>query len=73
MVSCNKFWQDIEGALERATSFADNTTDVTVIEANLKEQQRLKSGMDMLQKEVVTQYLAEIITFNNFSINTKGC
>ncbi|XP_009381001.2 protein NETWORKED 1B-like [Musa acuminata AAA Group] len=52
-VPSSQAFKDIEGALERATSFADNTTDVTVIEANLKEQQRLKSGMDMLQKELL--------------------
>lgn len=45
-------WQDGEGALEQQTSFADNTTDIASIEEHFKKQQKLKSGIDMLQKEV---------------------
>lgn len=43
------FFQDSEGALDQQ---ADSITDIADIEEHFKEQQKLMSGIGMLQKEV---------------------
>lgn len=45
-------FQDTENALGQQTKFSDNITDITNIEEHFKEQQKLMSGIGMLQKEV---------------------
>ncbi|WOL09418.1 sporulation-specific protein 15-like [Canna indica] len=51
-LSSSPDFKDAEGAPAQKTSFTDNITDIAGIEEHFKEQQRLKSGIDMLQKEL---------------------
>ncbi|XP_074581323.1 uncharacterized protein LOC141837851 [Curcuma longa] len=44
--------KDTESALGQQTKFTDNVTDITDIEEHFKEQQKLMSGIGMLQKEL---------------------
>lgn len=46
------FFQDSEGALDQQAKFADNITDIADIEEHFKGQQKLMSGIGMLEKEV---------------------
>ncbi|XP_074589365.1 uncharacterized protein LOC141845209 isoform X2 [Curcuma longa] len=44
--------KDSEGALDQQAKFADDITDIVDIEEHFKEQQKLISGIGMLQKEL---------------------
>ncbi|XP_042408200.1 sporulation-specific protein 15-like isoform X1 [Zingiber officinale] len=45
-------FKDTESALGQQSKFTDNITDITDIEEHFKEQQKLMSGIGMLQKEL---------------------